>query len=254
MSLPWDSIHDFLLHCGSQTDPYSFSEDVLDQIGKLIPFDQGRLYFLDDNGKVRKEHCIGVDKKIVQDYHNYYSGLDDGCYSTASIVKKYTGFHPPAERCVKNSRSYGENSRFFDEYVQANHIRHSFGLGLWDMGNSLKCLFSLDRTCDIDYNIQEVKIMECIQPHLNNFFKNYYYQIQNLPETHVGECPELTRREKEIAALLVNGVTPQNISRKLYISITTVNKHIANMHAKLGVSTRQELIVKLVQIYGTHIS
>lgn len=254
MSLPWNSINEFLLRCGSNTDPYSFGEDVLNRIGKLIPFDQGRLYFLDDNGKVRKEHCIGVDKKVVQEYHNYYSRLDDGHYSTVSIVKKYTGFHPAAEQCVKNSRSYGGNSRFFDEYVQVNHIQHSFGLGLWDMGNSLKCLFSLDRTCDIDFNVQEVEIMKCIQPHLNNFFKNYYFQVQDLPKDTSGECPGLTRREKEIAGLLINGVTPQNISRQLYISITTVNKHIANMHTKLGVSTRQELIVKLVQIYGANIS
>ena len=56
----------------------------------------------------------------------------------------------------------------------------------------------------------------------------------------------LTTREAEIAAFLVKGVTPPNISRELCISITTVNKHIANMHAKLNVSTRQELIVKLL--------
>ena len=41
-------------------------------------------------------------------------------------------------------------------------------------------------------------------------------------------------------------MTPSRISAHLCLSRSTVYRHVANMHAKLGVSNRQELILKLL--------
>ena len=56
----------------------------------------------------------------------------------------------------------------------------------------------------------------------------------------------LTNREIEIANLIKKGVTPVNISQQLFLSLPTVYKHIANIHQKLDVSNRQELLLKLI--------
>ena len=57
----------------------------------------------------------------------------------------------------------------------------------------------------------------------------------------------LTKREKEVAKFLIEGHTNKSISDTLFISVTTVNKHVANIYQKLDVSSRVMLLQKLRQ-------
>lgn len=52
----------------------------------------------------------------------------------------------------------------------------------------------------------------------------------------------LTNREAEILNLMMHGHSNSDISTKLYISIDTVKKHVGNIFAKLGISSRVQLI------------
>ena len=56
----------------------------------------------------------------------------------------------------------------------------------------------------------------------------------------------LTNREREVLELLCQGIKPVYISRRLHISVGTVNKHIAHIYSKLDVDSKQELLVKLL--------
>lgn len=57
----------------------------------------------------------------------------------------------------------------------------------------------------------------------------------------------LTTREKEIVDALSNGWSNREIGEALFISETTVKKHLANIFLKAGTGNRQALIVKLHQ-------
>jgi DNA-binding CsgD family transcriptional regulator len=50
----------------------------------------------------------------------------------------------------------------------------------------------------------------------------------------------LTRREREVLALLVEGHTNRRIADELFISESTAGVHVSNILGKLGVSTRTE--------------
>ena len=59
----------------------------------------------------------------------------------------------------------------------------------------------------------------------------------------------LTEREREIVALIGQGLANKDIASRLCISVITVRHHLTNIFDKLGVTTRQELLIRAHQ-YG----
>lgn len=57
----------------------------------------------------------------------------------------------------------------------------------------------------------------------------------------------LTAREKEVVALAAAGLTAREIGARLFIGERTVETHLANSYAKLGVSSKRELIRRATQ-------
>jgi NarL family two-component system response regulator LiaR len=57
----------------------------------------------------------------------------------------------------------------------------------------------------------------------------------------------LTRREREVLALLVKGMNNPEIGEQLCISRSTVKVHVSNILSKLGVSNRREAAVLAIQ-------
>ena len=55
----------------------------------------------------------------------------------------------------------------------------------------------------------------------------------------------LSRREREIADLLCEGMTNKAIAERLVLSVRTVDSHVARILAKLGVSSRMAAARKL---------
>jgi NarL family two-component system response regulator LiaR len=53
---------------------------------------------------------------------------------------------------------------------------------------------------------------------------------------------DLTPREREVLALMVEGLNNPQIGERLVISVTTVRSHVSNILSKLGVSNRAEAI------------
>lgn len=53
---------------------------------------------------------------------------------------------------------------------------------------------------------------------------------------------ELTRREEEVLALLLEGRTRSEIARELFVSGDTVKTHVRNLYRKTGVAGKDELV------------
>jgi DNA-binding NarL/FixJ family response regulator len=57
----------------------------------------------------------------------------------------------------------------------------------------------------------------------------------------------LTRREREVLALLAQGMDTEAIARTLVLSTATVRNHVQNLLRKLGAHTRAEAVARALQ-------
>jgi DNA-binding NarL/FixJ family response regulator len=57
--------------------------------------------------------------------------------------------------------------------------------------------------------------------------------------------PDLTRREKEVAALVAQGLTNRQIAKELVLSERTVENHVANLLKKLGLHSRDQVAASM---------
>jgi predicted ATPase/DNA-binding SARP family transcriptional activator/DNA-binding CsgD family transcriptional regulator len=57
--------------------------------------------------------------------------------------------------------------------------------------------------------------------------------------------PDLTRREKEVAALVARGLTNRQIAKELVLSERTVANHVANILKKLGLHSREQVAASM---------
>ncbi len=57
----------------------------------------------------------------------------------------------------------------------------------------------------------------------------------------------LTRRQRDVLALILQGLTNRQIAERLLLSPRTVEKHVDNIFARLGVSSRTQAILATVQ-------
>ena len=76
---------------------------------------------------------------------------------------------------------------------------------------------------------------------------NLLWQLSNQDKDSVDpqrkKISQLTDRERQVIALIAEGLKNKQIAERLFISPTTVTHHLSSIYAKLGVSDRLELVV-----------
>ena len=75
-------------------------------------------------------------------------------------------------------------------------------------------------------------------------FRRAVLEFTGLAATADQESSALSRREREILALLCEGASNAQIGWKLGISEKTVRNHVSHLYAKIGVRSRSEAIVR----------
>jgi DNA-binding NarL/FixJ family response regulator len=75
-------------------------------------------------------------------------------------------------------------------------------------------------------------------------------RMQQIPEHVVpAETPDyhLTKREKDVLACMVNGLSYKMIADELQIGYETVRSHVKNIYKKLHVASMTEMVAKAIQ-------
>lgn len=82
-----------------------------------------------------------------------------------------------------------------------------------------------------------------VAPQIASVVQKLFFNIEPSPKYDF----KLTEREKEILSLLVQGLSNNEISERLFVSSHTVKAHVANILSKLSVTDRVQAAVKAVK-------
>jgi DNA-binding NarL/FixJ family response regulator len=72
-------------------------------------------------------------------------------------------------------------------------------------------------------------------------------QHRSEPEREHSSVNSLTARQREIASLVAQGLTNQQIGRTLHVSVRTVDAHLDHIRARLEVKSRAEIAAWAIQ-------
>jgi len=238
--------YNLVLECSQANSPRSFAMRLLGNVDKVCPYDQAVVFFFDVNGKVSGYHTVNLDKKWLDMYLNYF--LNDSEFPQELSIYRNINERSDFEFSRQIDWSRFPRSEFITNYIEARGLKYSWGFTFFDLNGAYRVAFSLDRIRNVPFSEIETNRLNLALPILNNMHRNFFYQgidsDENDPQSPWKEY-NLTKREIEITNLLCQGMTVQNISSILYIASTTTYKHIANIYKKMGVSSRQELLVKM---------
>ena len=73
--------------------------------------------------------------------------------------------------------------------------------------------------------------------------------VQQLPLGSPGRrrSDELSPREEEVLQLIADGLAPNEVAERLYISPRTVKNHLASAYSKLGARDRTDAVLRAVR-------
>jgi DNA-binding NarL/FixJ family response regulator len=84
------------------------------------------------------------------------------------------------------------------------------------------------------------------EPDFKNAFLHAIDRLYQTSEIHNWGDYNLTKRETEIAELLLKGCSYKEIASKLFICMDTIFSHIRNIYAKIHVHSRSEMAAKFI--------
>ena len=120
--------------------------------------------------------------------------------------------------------------------------------------------FILNRGRGPDFTERDRRVLDVLQPHLARLWQTAQLRRQlrsalaRLQEAAEQETRDqqlgLTSRERDVLAWVARGKTNPEVAEILWVSPSTVRKHLENIYAKLGVHTRTAAVTRFLGAFG----
>lgn len=239
----WNSINEILLETYALDSEVEIANKFLIMLTRLIPFN--RAFFImcdeDDNIIEKNSAFYKISEQKQKDYIEKFYNMDYVKYiinNTRSVVFRDTDIMDDDIRF---------QTSFYKEFLSPQDLPYGSGIVFIKNENMLGIL-NLFRNGELgDFSDKELTILNVFKDHLTNIIyslrKNSVATDGTL-EVHVYELDKynLSKRETEIIKLMLDGLSNQQISDRLIISVSTVKKHIYNIFTKLGINSRMQLL------------
>jgi DNA-binding CsgD family transcriptional regulator len=144
-------------------------------------------------------------------------------------------------------------SRFYNGWMRMTACEHIMDLSLRSVPNRTRT-FHFDRVAGRDFTERDRAVLDALEPHLARLLEAASLRRQlavaleeldrSRPSSSV-EALDLTERELEVLTWVAQGKMNAEIAELLWLAPSTVRKHLENVYAKLGVSTRTAAVSRV---------
>jgi DNA-binding CsgD family transcriptional regulator len=200
----------------------AFGIETVDAVVEAIPADEAAYIewrFGDRAGLYvgRKQEQSWLDESLAATCDSY--PLRDVDHSSSAEPLRITDVV---------SRARFRKSPFYSAVMQPLGFEHEVKLWLPAPPGHAR-FFQLERGPGPDFDERDRSFLSLLRPHVARLRSRW----ERRPH-----LPSLTERELDVLALVAQGLTNRQISRRLFISPATVRTHLENIYDKLGVRSR----------------
>lgn len=226
---------------------FKLREKLLKDIKFLIPYDKATFYLADDSENssyVKEPVSFGFEPGALDDYHEKYEKYD---YNTWIYSTSQSKVFIMSELLSKEEM---ESNIYVRDGLRPKNIEYALMLSI-SYKNKFLGTMSLFRAKESgDFSQRDKYALDILKEHLAlKMYREVHgedekgkYPAENSTEINAMiEEYSLTGREGEILKMLAYGEDTVYICDALYISESTLRKHISNIYKKLGIGKRNEL-------------
>lgn len=241
----WVFINNITYRIHAINDVLQMQKSVLENLKHIIHYDKASFYLTERQGEHIFRCPVGVNitDEELQEYINKYEEID---YLKYVAISAKSGVYRHTDLFTDSAR---EQTEFYKVVFVPCGIH--YGVLLTVVYNDIYLgAVSLYRSkSGVDFSDRDLFILSMLKDHLGiRLYREFLQESSgsNMQKTglNVSEFSarySLTPREAEIVNLLYQGLTNEEICRKLYICINTLKKHNLNIYKKLGINSRLQL-------------
>jgi len=241
--MEWNRINELLLEIYSMDNEHEIADRFLKIIRGLIPYSQGFILMSSEENEINAENSafINISEKMKNLYIDHFYKVDYINYiinDSSTLVFKDT-------EILENSLRV--KTELYQGFLKPQNIEYGCGIIFIKEGNVLGVL-NLFRSADLgDFSDRDIRILHLVKDHMTNIIHSLRKSSKSLGgrlsiNFDELESYKLSKREKEIIQMMIQGLSNQDISDKYTISISTVKKHVYNIFTKIGINSRMQLL------------
>jgi DNA-binding CsgD family transcriptional regulator len=249
----WLKINEIILEIYSSKNHETMRTVFLKALQELISYDKA---LFDFGSKINNEVnffdpiAVNFEEKQLKSYFDYYQQLD---YTRWIFAQEKAIVYRETDMIDKHQR---EKTEIFKDWMEPMGSFFTSGSSITKCGIFFGSVTLFRSHHSGNFSDHDLKILNILNDHLANFLINIFphgINKKSFTETNDDRYKNynLTNRENEIIQLLFSGLSNNEIGGKLFISESTVKKHLNSIFFKADVNSRTQLLVKIAQINQT---
>lgn len=236
----WAQVNEIALWLHGEHECARLQRGLLERLKTIIPH-LASMFDLCRTSEGRVEcfgpEALGFSASALEEYYRTYASQDYtawGFTSDRAIVYRDLDVIAPALR---------DNTSIYREWMEPQGLYYGMGCTIVQDGVIYGTVTLFRSRDEGDFSQEEVAMLAEVGRHLGVHFALLWPHgftaadegsaLEQLAREH-----GITGRERDVLGLMASGATNQDIARTLFISESTVKKHVNALYRKLGVQNR----------------
>lgn len=225
-----------------QLVPHQFQHQSLSLINSVVTL-SGSIFFLTEPDMRHKGAVLyNLQPSIEKEYTATYASLDPlnperFADKDLTVVTLDSQISPHMLR----------QTLYYQEFMQPYNHRYVADMFFRQDGYIVAVLSMLRAEKLGAFTSDELSLLRKLQPFMEYSLNSVYLPERNRQREQISNRYQLTSRELDTLELVISGASNKAIASQLGLGLATVKTHLHHIFQKTGVSSRSELVARMLQ-------